>query len=161
MVNEVSFLNLFERIWYSLDDLLVSLGVFLIACQVSVFLHYCLRVYFQSSAYVSQAAHFVFLFTIFVFLISHLIGMSTAESLFGGFSIGFGYAMQPYIVSFVAGGTFVVTQIIRSGDQLTLNDKTVTVHHVGLLYVAAKNEKTTMYFPTAMLARTPFSVTRS
>lgn len=156
----VSFLFLFQRIWYSLDDILVSLGVFLIACQVSRFLHYCLRYYFRASAYISQATHFVFLFTVFVFLVSHLLGASTAASLFGGFSIGFGYAMQPYIVSFVAGGTFMITRIVRPGDQLTIGDKTVMVHHVGLLYVATKYEKSTTYFPTAVLAQAPFSVTR-
>ena len=160
VLENVSFLLLFQRIWNSLDDILVSLGVFLIACQMSRFLHYCLRFYFNASAYMSQATHFVFLFTVFIFLVSHLLGASTAASLFGGFSIGFGYAMQPYIVSFVAGGTFMITRIVRAGDQLTIGDKTVTVHHVGLLYVAAKNEKSTTYFPTAVLAQAPFSVTR-
>lgn len=157
----VSFLNLFERIWYSLDDILVCLGVFLVACQCSRALHSCLRVYFEMSAYVSQSAHCFFLFTIFVFLVSHLVGVTTTESLFGGLSIGFGYALQPYIVSLVAGGTFILTRIIRSGDQLRIGDQTVVVDHVGLLFVSAKQDKMTTYFPNAMLTSRPFSVLRS
>ena len=157
----VSFLELFARIWYSLDDILVCLGVFLVASRCSRALHSCLRVYFEMSAYVSQSAHFLLMFTVIVFLASHLVGVSTAESLFGGLSIGFGYALQPYIVSLVAGGTFMLTRIIRRGDQLRIGEQTVVVDHVGLLYVSAKQDKMTMYFPNAILTSRPFSVSRS
>lgn len=160
-VTDISLLRLVERIWYSLDDILVSLGIFLVSGQVSIFIHFCLRYYFQTSAYVSQAAHFMFQFTVFVFLLSHLVGMSTADSLFGGFSIGIGYAMQPYIVSLVAGATLLLSRMIQSGDQLTIRGETVQVDHVGLLYVAAKQDKSFTYFPNAMLAQSSFTVTRS
>lgn len=160
-IGDVSLLDLFQRIWYSLDDIIVCLGVFLITSRCSRALHSCLRVYFETSAYVSQAAHFLLQFVVVVFLVSHLVGMSTAESLFGGFSIGFGYALQPYIVSLVAGGTFIFTRTIRSGDQIQIGEHNMIVDHVGLLYVAAKKDKATTYFPNAMLAQQPFSVLRS
>lgn len=159
--SDISLLRLAERIWYSLDDILVSLGVFLLSGQISSFLHFCLRYYFHASAYVSQAVHFIFQFTMFVFLVSHLVGTATANSLFGGFSIGIGYAMQPYIVSLVAGGTLLMSRMIQSGDQLTIGDRTVRVDHIGLLFVSVKEDKVTTYFPNSMLTQSPFSVARS
>ena len=160
-IGTVSLLDLFERVWGSLDDIIVSLGIFMLALKSTRSLHRCMHSYFGCSAYISQAAHFLTLFVIGVFIVSHLVGMETAQSLFGGFSIGIGYAMQPYIVSLVAGATFLFTRILQAGDRLIINGKTVIVDHVGLLYVAAKDDKTITYFPNVMMSRQPFSVMRS
>ena len=160
-VNGISLVTLFERIWESLDDIIVCVGMLLLSSKISRAFHSCLRVYFEMSEYVSQSVHFLLMFVMVAFLLGHLVGAETAQSLFGGFSIGIGYALQPYIVSLVAGGTFIFTRILRSGDQLTINGNTVLVDHVGLLYVAAKNDKQITYFPNAMMAQHPFSVLRS
>lgn len=160
-IGSVSLLDLFQQVWDSLDDIIVCVGILILSLKCTRSLHFCMRSYFGCMAYISQAVHFAVLFTITVFLMSHLVGMETAKSLFGGFSIGIGYAMQPYIVSLVAGGTFLFTSILRAGDRLEIGQQTVIVDHVGLLYVAAKTGKTTTYFPNSMLASSPFSVMRS
>ena len=63
----VSFLFLFQRIWNSLDDILVSLGVFLIACQLSRFLHYCSILFPCFGVYFSGDAFRVFVYCFCVF----------------------------------------------------------------------------------------------
>ena len=118
-----SLFSLFERIWNSLDDILVCFGIFLVFAQVSKSMYGCLRNYFSLSFYVSQAVHFLLLSTIVIFLIGHLVGTETAISFLGGLSIGLGYALQPYIVSLLAGGTLLSMHqticIPRRGKMLT------------------------------------------
>ncbi len=159
--SSTSFIELFSKMWNSLDDILVCVGVFLVVQVFSSQLNNCLFNYFKTSAYISQSAQFLFLFTTIIFLISHLIGSSVAVSLFGGFSIGLGYALQPYIVSLLAGGTLRMSNIIRQGDTITINEDSLVVDHVGLLYISTKKNKVITYFPNAMLSSTPFSIQRS
>lgn len=155
-----SLFSLFERIWNSLDDILVCFGIFLVFTQVSKSMYGCLRNYFSLSFYVSQAIHYLLLSTIVIFLIGHLVGTETAISFLGGLSIGLGYALQPYIVSLLAGGTLLSMQTIQQGDELRIGEQSSIVEHVGLLYVTTKQDTFRTYFPNAMLAQTPFSVRR-
>ncbi len=155
-----SFTQLFETIWFSLDDVLVCVGVFIVAHLVSNSIFNCLKHYFKWSSFVAEASKFVILFTTIVFLVSHLVGGTTATSLFGGFSIGFGYAMQPYIMSLLAGGTFRSSGMLQRGDVLKVGESVLVVDHVGLLFVTAKKDKFTTYFPSSTLAAQPFSVSR-
>jgi small-conductance mechanosensitive channel len=155
-----SFTELVNNIWNSLDDILVCAGVFLVAHIFAGQLRRMLSVYFRLGAWVSQSAQFVFLFSVMVFLAGHLLGVGTAVSLFSGFSIGLGYALQPYIISLLAGGTLYASGVLRRGDRLHINDSTMVVESIGLLYVSAKNDKLTTYLPNAMLSRTPFSILR-
>ena len=155
-----SFLELLHNIWNSLDDILVCVGVFLIAQIMSSVLHRSMRTYFQLGAYISQAAQFLLLFSVFIFLAGHLLGSDTAVALFSGFSIGFGYALQPYIMSLMAGGTFYIAGTIRHGDKLHVGEQTVNVEAVGLLFVTAKSGKLVTYFPNSVLSSRPFSVER-
>ena len=159
-ISSTSFIDLFSRIWNSLDDILVCIGVFLVVQVISSRLNHCLLNYFNMSAYIAQSAQFLFLFSTIIFLISHLIGSSIAVSLFSGFSIGLGYALQPYIVSLLAGGTLRMSDIIRRGDTIIINDQSLVVDHVGLLYISTKKDKAITYFPNAMLSSTPFSIQR-
>ena len=156
-----SLFSLFERIWNSLDDIFVCFGMFLVATQLANSTYSCMRNYFRLSFYVSQATHFALLSTFCIFLIGHLVGSETAISFLGGLSIGLGYALQPYIVSLLAGGTLLSMETIRVGDELRIGKESATVEHVGLLYVTTKQDTFKTYFPNAMLAQTPFSVRRS
>ena len=159
-ISSTSFIELFSKIWNSLDDILVCLGVFLVVQVFSSRLNHCLLNYFDMSAYIAQSAQFLFLFSTIIFLISHLLGSSVAVSLFSGFSIGLGYALQPYIVSLLAGGTLRMSNIIRRGDTLIIEEKSLVVDHVGLLYISTKKDKVITYFPSAMLSSRPFSIQR-
>ena len=96
---------------------------------------------------------------VFIFLVGHLIGSDTATSLFSGFSIGFGYAMQPYIVSLLAGATFRSSSMFRAKDSLQINGQDYVLDHVGLLYLCAtSSDGYKTYFPNSMLAGTPVGV---
>ena len=155
-----SLTKLIETVWYSLDDILVCVGVFIVAHLISESVFRCLKYYFRWSIFVAEASKFVILFATSVFLIGHLVGPNTANSLFGGFSIGLGYAMQPYIVSLLAGGTFRSSGMLQHGDLLKVGDNVMVIDHVGLLFVTTKKEKFTTYFPNSVLAARPFSVSR-
>ena len=155
-----SFIRLFERVWISLDDIFVCIAVILAVFQLTNLLHRTMRHYFRLPAYIAQCFHFVLLFIAVIFVIGHLVGDSTAISLFSGLSIGFGYALQPYIVSLMAGATFVSMGIMTRGDTLTINGNTVVIDHVGLLYVSAKQGPKTTYFPNSLLSASPFTVGR-
>ena len=67
-------------------------------------IHLCLRVYFEMSEYVSQSVHFMLMFVMVDIFVGSFVGAETAQSLFGGFSIGIGLrAAAASIVSLVAG----------------------------------------------------------
>lgn len=150
--------TLLTTVWHSLDDILVCVGVFIISQVFSSYCSWTLQTYFQCSHYTSQGVHFAILFTVFIFLVGHLIGSSTATSLFSGFSIGLGYAMQPYIVSLLAGATFRSTGMFRAGDQVTINGSAYTLEHIGLIYVCVRDKDFCVYFPNSMLSGTPVGV---
>jgi small-conductance mechanosensitive channel len=144
--------NLFDKVWGSLDDILACVGVFLVARIFANSLHWCAKSYFKLSVYSAQALHFGFIFVVFMFLISHLIGATTAVSLFSGFSIGFGYAMQPYIMSLLAGATFRSTDMFRKGDTVNILNNTYVLRHIGLLYVCVEKGDFITYFPNSTLS---------
>lgn len=160
-----SLSSLMSTVWYSLDDLFVVIGVFLAVNVLARSSEWCLRNYWETSYYVAQTLHFGLLFVVGVFLIGHLIGADVANQMFSGFSIGIGYAMQPYIVSILAGATFKGGSMFSrgSGEQvvLSINGKEYVLDHVGLLYLCATSDGFKTYFPNSMLASTPVSVKKT
>ena len=93
-----------------------------------------------------------------------MIGESVSTSLFSGFFIGFGYALQPYIVSLLAGATFHTGSMFsRHGKKVMfqVQGEEYELDHVGLLHVCGTNtEGWETYFPNSMLASTPISIKR-
>ena len=150
---------LLNSIWTSLDDILVCVGMFIVAQVFSGYCSWSLQTYFHCSHYISQSIHFIILFMVFIFLVGHLIGSDTATSLFSGFSIGLGYAMQPYIVSLLAGATFRSTGMFKAGDKLRIQGGEYELEHIGLIYVCASDSTGySVYFPNAVLARNSVGV---
>lgn len=151
---------LLGTVWRSLDDILVCAGMFIIAQVFSGYCSWSLRIYFNCSDYASQTVHFLIMFMVFIFLAGHLIGSETATSLFSGFSIGLGYAMQPYIVSLLAGVTFRSTGMFKRGDSIRILGSEYTLDHIGLIYVCASDEKDgyKVYFPNSVLSGTSVGV---
>ena len=148
-----SFDTLLSTVWHSLDDILVCIGVFIIVKVFSSYSSWCLKTYFHCSHYTSQTVQFGILFFILIFLVGHLIGSDTATSLFSGFSIGLGYAMQPYIVSLLAGATFRSTSMFKHGDQIRIQNENYVLEHIGLIYVCVlDSENYKVYFPNSMLS---------
>ena len=77
-------------------------------------------------------------------------------SILGGFSIGIGYALQPYIISFLAGSTLRMTLV--KGKVILFNGQKLTVEHLGLLYVCAKHDGIKTYIPNAYFQSVPLTV---
>ena len=153
-----SFSTLLTSIWNSLDDVLICVCLFALAMKVSRMLYWCTEEYFRQSVYVAEVVSALWLGTVIVYLSSHLIGEQVAVSLFSGFSIGIGYAMQPYITSVVSSAAMKAMFKLERGDTLRMNDIDYEVHHVGLLYVCTKHDKYWTYFPVTRFLSTPFSV---
>jgi len=150
---------LLHSIWTSMDDILVCVGMFIVAQVFSGYCSWSLHTYFQCTPYTSQTVHFTIMFMVFIFLVGHLIGSSTATSLFSGFSIGLGYAMQPYIVSLLAGATFRSTGMFKHGDNIRVNGSEYVLDHVGLIYVCVSaKDGYKVYFPNSMLSCTSVGV---
>ena len=76
-----------------------------------------------------------------------------AEVLVGGMSGG-------QVAVTMAGGTLRMSDIVRRGDTIIINDQTLVVDHVGLLYISTKKDKAITYFPNTMLSSMPFSIQR-
>jgi small-conductance mechanosensitive channel len=150
--------TLLTTVWYSLDDIFVCVGVFLAARVLATAIRSSLRDYFKCGHYISEISHFAILFVVIIFLVGHLIGTGTANSLFGGFSIGFGYAMQPYIVSLLAGATFRSGAMFKTKDVIQINGFDYVVDHVGLLYVCATRDGYKTYFPNSLMVQSPVGV---
>jgi len=150
--------TLLTTIWHSLDDIFVCVGVFLVARVLASAVSSSLSGYFRTSRYISEIAHFGIVFVSVVFLVNHLIGASTARSIFGGFSIGFGYAMQPYIVSIIAGASFRSGAMFRAKDTIKIGGDVYTVDHVGLLYLCASKDDFKTYFPNSLLVQSSIGI---
>ena len=87
-LQDETFIHLFERIWYSLDDVIVSIGVWLVAMHLAHLLHRTMRSYFRTSVYVAQAAHFIFCFRCVYSLSVTWLGVPLLCHYFKGFPLG-------------------------------------------------------------------------
>jgi len=153
-----SFELLLQSIWFSLDDIFICIGAFIVARVFAGAIFWCLHSYFNIDAYESELTQFAFLGTVVVFLISHLFGDAAVTSILGGFSIGIGYAFQPYIISFLSGSTLRATNILTKGKVILLNDQKFTIDHLGLLYICVKQGDTMTYIPNAYFQSVPLTI---
>ena len=158
--------KLFTTMWYSLDDIFVCVGFFLVVKVFAEHVNWCLQHYFDTSQYTAHALHFSLMFSSIIFLVGHLIGQSTATSLFSGFSIGLGYAMQPYIVSLLSGFSFRSGVIFSKEDSekisMKIQGEVFELDHIGLLHVCAiSNDGYKTYFPNSILGSSIISIKRS
>ena len=151
-----SFELLLQSIWLSLDDIFICLGAFVVARVLAGAIYWCLHSYFNIDAYESELVQFAFLGVVVVFLISHLFGETAVTSILGGFSIGIGYALQPYLLSFLSGSTLRMT--LSKGKVILFNDQKLTVEHLGLLNVCASQAGIKTYIPNSYFQSAPLIV---
>jgi len=148
--------TLFMNLAASLDDIFIAAATFVVLRVVSTWLYWCMHSYFRLSAYVSEVANFGLWLVLTVMVIHHLFGPDISTSLFSGFSIGMGYAFQPYIVSMFTG--ICNGFMIRTGDTILFNKQPVIVQKLTLFYVAVSTGEYTTYVPHAYFAKAPLSV---
>ena len=157
-----TFTNFFTTVWSSLDDILLCLGVALVSVPVLFACSNGIHIYFETSVYIAQTINFFCLFSLFAFVLGHLVGDNVAVSIFGGFSVGIGYALQPYIVSLLSGITYYSSSMLKEGDLIVLKGSKYRIKSTGVLYIIAEElEKTpdspmssepslTVYLPNSM-----------
>lgn len=155
-----TFTKLLSTVWTSLDDILLCTGVLLVSLPLLTSCSHCIHTYFKYSVYISQSIHFVSVAVVLVFLLGHLMGDKVAVSLFGGLSVGIGYAMQPYIVSLLSGATYYSSNMIGEGDEIIVEKKRYQIIDNGILYITAKdvNENILVYLPNSMFQNRPLVV---
>tara|TARA_B110000008_G_C16793240_1_gene493517 strand:+ start:61 stop:537 length:477 start_codon:yes stop_codon:yes gene_type:complete len=154
-----SFTSLFSNIWESLDDVFICVTVAIVLQLLSKWLHWCLHSYFRLTTYVSDVVDFLFVATFTTFLLIHLFGPDIAISLFSGFSIGMGYAFQPFIISLFS-GVYSQARISR-GDKILLNNKPMTVEAVSLLHICVRDGPMVTYVPHAFFQTSPLTIVHS
>jgi len=157
MVDDNTFTKLFTTVWTSLDDILLCAGILLVSVPLLTSCSHGIHSYFKYSVYVSQSINFLSILVVLVFLLGHLMGEKVAVSLFGGFSVGVGYALQPYIVSLLSGATYYSSNMISEGDEIVVDKKRYRVIDNGILYICAKDmgEDIVVYLPNSMFQNRP------
>lgn len=151
-----SFEALFTTLATSLDDIFIAASTFVVLRVLSSWLYWCMHTYFRLSAYISEVVNFGMWFVLTVFVLNHLFGAELSTSLFSGFSIGMGYAFQPYIVSLFTG--LCNGFMIRAGDTIMLDGRPMVVRKLTLFYVAVASGESTTYLPHAYFASRPLVV---
>ena len=149
------------RVWTSLDDVLLCIAALLLAVTISKYIHWILSEYFATSSFAAQLAHVLVLGGAAVSILTHLFGDGVSSTIFGGFSIGVGYAMQPYVVSIVTGCMLRGSEMLSVGQRVSLSDKTFKVRDVGLYYTTLEPTESpgiTTYVPNTAFQSTTFSV---
>ena len=145
------------------DDIIITIGIYLCVRIITKWLYWMMRTYFRYSAYFSGCVHFVFYAIASVLLLTHVFGGDIALSLFSGFSIGVGYAVQPYIISLIE-GVYLSSKLTEksfkeNGSRIMFNDTESTVKEVGLLYVHVSQKingsDVDVYIPHAAFNRAP------
>ena len=142
MSSRNTFNDFFTAVWASLDDILLCVGIILVSIPILFTCSRGIHIYFKTSIYVAQAINFICVFALFAFVIGHLVGESVAVSLFGGFSVGIGYALQPYIVSLLSGLTYYSSSMLKEGDIIVLNNRRYRIQSNGILYIVAEEMPT-------------------
>ena len=157
MVEDSTFTKLFTTVWQSLDDILLCAGILLVSIPLLTSCSHRVHSYFKYSVYVSQSINFVSVAVVLVFLLGHLMGEKVAVSLFSGFSVGIGYALQPYIVSLLSGATYYCSNMIKEGDEIVVDKKRYRVIDNGVLYICAQevSEDMLVYLPNSMFENRP------
>ena len=155
LLTSSSFQTLFTTIWNSLDDILLCIGMFMIARIIAKALKWSLHEYFDTSKFISQVVEFLFMTIVNIFLISHLCNQAILQALFGGISIAIGYAFQPYIISFFTGMMIRAENVFGPGNQITVQGLSGEVEHIGMFYVHLKDGSCV---PNAIFQSAIFSV---
>lgn len=149
------------NIWTSLDDVLLCVGALLLAVTISKYVHWILSEYFVTSSFAAQLTHVLVLGGAAVSILTHLFGDGVSKTIFGGFSIGVGYAMQPYVVSIITGCMLRGSDMLSSGQRVQMSGKTFVVKDVGLYYTSLHVDNqpgSVTYFPNTAFQSGSFTV---
>ena len=145
--SDLPFTNILNKAWSSVDDLVLCLGVILVASPIILSIGKVTQHYFRYSLWVGQSIIFLLLSFVFLFLLAHIAGETVMVSLLQGFGLGIGYALQPYIVALLSGCNYYFSGMIRAGDIILVDGAQYKVITNGILYIEASHtEKDLLLF---------------
>lgn len=145
------FSSMFDTIWMTIDDILVSITLLLITFVFTERLYVFLKRYLEMDMFVSQGVNFGITLMVVLLVIQHLFGAQTYGSLIGGISIGIGYALQPYIIGLFNGMMMQSKEPFSVGSTIVFQGVTGTVEEIGLFYTYLRDtEKKKIVIPNQM-----------
>ena len=128
------FSSMFDTIWVTIDDVLVSVALLLVTFAFTERLYVFLKQYLEVNMFVSQGVNFIITLLVVLMVIQHMFGYQTYNSLIGGISIGIGYALQPYIIGLFSGMMMQSKEPFTKGSTIRFNNVEGVVKEVGLFY---------------------------
>jgi small-conductance mechanosensitive channel len=135
---DLPFTLAFDAVWYSLDDFFLCIGVVVISVPLVLSIGSATQHYFRYSLWTGQMITFVLFASVFLYLFGHIAGETATVSILQGFALGFGYALQPYIVSLLSGATYFSAGMIKAKDIIIVDNVEYVVVENGILYIEAK-----------------------
>ena len=135
------FSSMFDTVWMTIDDVLVSVALLLITFSITERLYVFLKSYLNVNMFVSQGINFAITLMVVLLVIQHLFGMQTYASLIGGVSIGIGYALQPYIIGLFNGMMMQSREPFSVGSEIEFEQVKGTVQEIGLFYTYICTDK--------------------
>ena len=141
MWGALSFLA--DNIWESLDDIFVGVLVLTIGQTLARGTHYVLAELLRYPMFLVDVITTSWRFFLFAVCLYQILGVGAIQHFGGGFSIGIGYALQPYIVSMFNGAALFGGGVVKTGKRVRFKpeDEYMTVEHVGLFFTRLSRGK--------------------
>lgn len=139
MWGALSFLA--ENVWESVDDILVGILVLSFGQVLAHGTHYVLGDLLRYPMFLVDLICTSWRFFLFAVCLYQIIGVGAVQHFVGGFSIGIGYALQPYIVSMFNGAALFGGGLVKEKKLVKFKkDGTyMRVEHVGLFFTELKD----------------------
>lgn len=150
MWNALSFFV--SNIWEVLDDVLIAVLVLVIGSSFARLLHHVVHDLLRYSMFVADLMTTTVQGFLFGVCLYQLLGVAAVNSFVGGFSIGIGYAMQPYIISMFNGAALF--SLYKGGRvRVGSDDKVYNVDGIGLFFTRLETDDGLLLIPnTKMLS---------
>ena len=156
-----SFQTIGTHIWDSIDDVFIAVGLLLVTTILSTHIYFFLNDYLILGHFPAQLSQVGLFFAVVVLIVQHLFGTMTASSIFGGFSIGFGYALQPYIIALFNGIVLRGVQGINNNVELDIPGvlaKKRKVKYVGMFHTCLEYENGQYFVSNNIFQQSPFII---
>jgi small-conductance mechanosensitive channel len=146
MWGALSFLA--DNMWESVDDILVGILVLSVGHLIAHGVQYILNGLLKYPRFIVDIITTSWRFFLFAVCLYQIIGVGAVQHFVGGFSIGIGYALQPYIISMFNGAALYGGGRIKRRARVKFSDedKYVSVEYVGLFFTELKTDDNVSIF---------------
>ena len=147
MWGALSFLA--DNVWESVDDIWVGVLVLTVGHMIAHGVHYLLGRLLKYPMFIVDIITTSWRFFLFAVCLYQIIGVGAVQHFVAGFSVGIGYALQPYIISMFNGAAMFGSGMVERGALVKFKaDDTdwMTVIHVGLFFTRLEYGRDTVVF---------------